>query len=86
MNSRAALLSQDPSGQAHLVDLAMQACSSAHEAVSHALDALINGSHSALMAVRKCEEQLDSMDREMDEALAIVITQVTPSQARELLA
>jgi phosphate transport system protein len=64
----------------------MRACASAHEAVSHALDALINGSQAALTAVRKREEQLDNMDREMDEGLAIVITQVTPPQARELLA
>jgi phosphate transport system protein len=85
MNS-AALLSSEASGQAHLVNLAMRACETAHQCVSHALDGLINGSHPALMAVRKCEEQLDSMDREMDESLAVVITQVTPPQARELLA
>jgi phosphate transport system protein len=86
MNSHAALLTQEPSGQTHLVDLAMRACAAAHEAVSHALDGLINGSQAALIAVRKCEEQLDGMDREMDEAMAIVITQVTPPEARELLA
>jgi phosphate transport system protein len=86
MNSQAAFPAQAPSGQTHLVELAMRACASAHEAVSHALDGLINGSHSALMAVRKCEEQLDCMDREMDESMAVVITQVTPQQARELLA
>ena len=84
MNSQAALLSAQSSG--HLVDLAMRACEAAHKSVSHALDGLINGSHAALIAVRKCEEQLDSMDREMDESLAVVITQVTPQQARELLA
>src|SRR5262249_62258244 len=64
-----------------LVDLTMQASSVAHKAVSHAIDGLINGSQLALTAVRKCEEQLDNMDREMDEALAIVITQVAPPQA-----
>jgi phosphate transport system protein len=64
----------------------MRACDTAREAVSHAIDALINGSQVALTAVRKCEEQLDGMDREMDESLTIVITRVTPPQARELLA
>ncbi len=86
MDSPAVLLSKESSGQAHLVELAMRACDAAHQSVSHALDGLINGSNSALMAVRKCEEHLDNMDREMDESLAIVITQVTPQQARELLA
>jgi phosphate transport system protein len=86
MNSQAVLLPQSFTAQAQLVDLTMRACASAHEAVSHALDALINGSAHALGGVRKCEEQLDGMDREMDENLAIVITQVTPPQARELLA
>jgi len=81
-----ALLSQESTGQAHLVELSMKACACAHQAVSHALDALINGSPMALAAVRKCEEQLDGMDREIDEAMAVVITQVTPQQARELLA
>lgn len=86
MNSQAVLLPQESSEQTHLVDLAMRATCAAHEAVSHSIDALINGSQQALAAVRKCEEQLDSMDREMDERMAIVITQVTPPQARELLA
>lgn len=58
----------------------------AKDEVSHAIDGLINGSQLALLAVRKCEERLDSMDREMDEELATVITQATPLQARELLA
>ena len=64
----------------------MCSCASAHEAVSHALDTLIKGSAHSLAAVRKCEEQLDNMDRKMDENLSIVITQVLPAQARELLA
>ena len=86
MNSQAVLLPQQPAPPAHLVDLTMRSCASAHEAVSHALDTLINGSQHALAAVRKCEEQLDSMDREMDENLSVVITQLVPAQARELLA
>jgi phosphate transport system protein len=71
---------------AHLVDLTMSACSLAKEEVTHAIDGLINGSPLSLLAVRKCEERLDGMDREMDQDLATVITQVSPEQARELLA
>jgi len=86
MNSHAVLLPQPSSEQAHLVELTMRACALAKDSVSHAIDALINGSQLALMAARKCEEQLDTLDREIDESVATVITQVTPPQARELLA
>jgi phosphate transport system protein len=85
MTSQAVLLPNQPSTQSHLVDLTLKAFSLAKDEVTHAIDGLINGSHLALLAVRKCEERLDSMDREMDEELATVITQVTPIQARELL-
>lgn len=54
--------------------------------MSHAMDGLINGSSVALLEVRKCEEKLDDMDRELDERLASTITQVAPAEARELLA
>ncbi|HET9838726.1 MAG TPA: PhoU domain-containing protein [Candidatus Angelobacter sp.] len=86
MNSQAVLLPKQSPAQGQLVDLTLRACATAREAVSHALDSLINGSPRALAAVRKCEEQLDCMDREMDERMAVVITQVDPEQARELLA
>ena len=86
MNSPATLLPQESSAQSHLVDLTLSACSVAKDEVTHAIDGLINGSQMALLAVRKCEERLDAMDREMDEELATVITQVKPPQARELLA
>jgi len=86
MSSPATLLPHESLAQSHLVDLTLSACSVAKDEVTHAIDGLINGSQLALMAVRKCEERLDSMDREMDEELATVITQVTPPQARELLA
>jgi phosphate transport system protein len=71
---------------AHLVGLAMKACESAQSAVSYAIDGLVNGANSSLENVRKCEERLDELDRELDERLAPVITQVSPEQARELLA
>ncbi|HWF02159.1 MAG TPA: PhoU domain-containing protein, partial [Candidatus Angelobacter sp.] len=86
MTSPAVLLPLESSEQSHLVELTMAAFSVTKDEVAHAIDGLINGSKLALLAVRKCEERLDSMDREMDEALATVITQVKPMQARELLA
>src|SRR6476646_161123 len=86
MTSQALFLPQQPSMHSHLVDLTMSACSVAKEEVAHAIDGLINGSPMALLAVRKCEERLDTMDREMDQEMATVITQVSPESARELLA
>ena len=88
MSSQAVLLPQQPSPSmhSHLVDLTMSACSVAKEEVAHAIDGLINGSPMSLLAVRKCEERLDTMDREMDQEMATVITQVSPESARELLA
>ena len=64
----------------------MRACAIARQGVSHAIDGLIHGSSVALLAVRNCEEELDHLDRELDERLAAEITRVTPEQARELLA
>lgn len=86
MNSPALVVVKQPSAQPHLVDLTRQACLVAKDAVSHALDGLINGSPAALRAVRSCEEKLDDLDRELDEELANTITQVAPAEARELLA
>lgn len=68
-----------------LVELTLQACGLAKECVSHAIDALINGSPAALQAVRNREDKLDELDRELDERIAPAITRVTPEKARELL-
>ncbi len=67
MNSPALVVRKQSSAQSDLVDLTRQACLVAKDAVSHALDGLINGSPAALQAVRNCEEKLDDLDRELDE-------------------
>lgn len=86
MNSSAVALVTAPAEQHEVVCLTMRSCVLAQRAVSHAIDGLINGSPAALQAVRDCEEELDRVDRELDERLATLITQVAPAQARELLA
>lgn len=86
MNFPAIAVAKEPSPQPRLIDLTRQACLVAKDAVSHALDGLINGSQATLAAVRTCEEKLDDLDRELDENLARTITQVAPPEARELLA
>jgi phosphate transport system protein len=86
MNSPTFVAARQPLSQSDLVELTRQACGVAKDAVSHALDGLINGSSAALQAVRSCEEKLDDLDRDLDEQLANTITQVAPEHARELLA
>ena len=86
MNSPVLALAHSPNQLNDLVALALRASTLARECVSFAIDGLINGSPAALIAVRNREEKLDHLDRELDERLATEITQVTPEQARELLA
>jgi phosphate transport system protein len=86
MNSPVLALVHPPAEPNNLVALTVRACALARECLSHAIDGLINGSPAALIAVRHREEKLDHLDRELDERLATEITQVTPEQARELLA
>jgi phosphate transport system protein len=86
MNSPACVDAKQSPTSSSLVDLTREACQVAKDAVSNALDGLINGSPAALQAVRNCEEKLDDLDRELDEEMSGTITQVEPEQARELLA
>lgn len=86
MDSHESVAVKQPSTNLDLVDVTRQACLIAKEAVSHALNGLINGSSASLREVRECEEKLDDLDRELDEQLANIITQVDPAKARELLA
>ena len=86
MNAPSAQVSGDNSEVTILVGLAMKACESAKSAVSYAIDGLVHGTRVSLENVRKCEEKLDELDRELDERLAPAITEVSPDEARKLLA
>lgn len=86
MNSSAIALARPQLQQQELVTLMERASVLARECVGYAIEVLINGSESALAAVRTREEELDRLDREFDERLAAEITCVAPQQARELLA
>ncbi|MBZ5523944.1 MAG: hypothetical protein LAP21_17040 [Acidobacteriia bacterium] len=80
------LLSNENIEARNLVELTLQACEVARSAASQAVDGLLQGSERALQEVRKCEERLDDLDRELDQRLAPVITRITPEGAHELLA
>jgi phosphate transport system protein len=86
MKAAVGSLLMEHSESANLVELTLEACTLAKKAASNAIDGLINGSPAALKMVRSCEEKLDELDREIDQRMAPAITQVTPDQARELLA
>jgi phosphate transport system protein len=86
MSLPALALSQDFSYAPDLLTITKEAFTVAKTAVSHAIDGLVNGSAPAFRAVKECEEQLDSFDRELDQRLGPAITQVNATEAQELLA
>jgi phosphate transport system protein len=72
------------SPQASLIALTVRAFEVATAAVSNAADSV--SSPTLTQAVFDCEKELDSLDRQMDERFATVLTQSSPDQVRELLA
>lgn len=86
MSLPALALSEDFSYAPDLLTITKEAFNSARTAVSSAIDGLVNGSAPAFRAVKECEEQLDSFDRELDQRLAPAITRANATQAQELLA
>src|SRR5579872_1173453 len=82
MSLPALALSQDFSYAPDLLTITKEAFTVAKTAVSHAIDGLVNGSAAAFRAVKECEEQLDSFDRELDQRLGPAITQVNATEAR----
>jgi len=69
-----------------LTALVQQACLVAKDAASNLLDYIDNSSKMALLAVRDCEKELDRMERQVDQQITGAITDVSESEARQLLA
>src|ERR1700745_1914025 len=72
------------SPQDNLIILTRRAFEVATAAVSNAADSV--SSPALTQAVFDCEKELDSLDRQMDERFATVLTPSSPEQVRELLA
>ena len=70
----------------HIVRRTVEACRVAKDAASAAAEGIATGSTSLLNSLRLRERELDALDMEIDSAVTSVITQVEPTQARELLA
>jgi len=70
----------------HIVRRTIEACRLAKEAAAAAAEGIATGSNSLLSSLRQRELELDAIDMEIDSAVTSVITEVEPTQARELLA
>lgn len=86
MSLPALALSEDFSYAPELPVITKEAFGTAKNAITNAIDGLVNGSVPAFRAVRACEEQLDRFDHELDQRLAPAITRASAAQAQELLA
>src|SRR5215469_10350436 len=69
-----------------LTELVQQGCLVAKDAAFNLRDFVENASNIAFLAVKDCEKELDRMERRIDERITSAITQVSETQARELLA
>ena len=70
----------------HIVRRTVEACRVAKDAAGAAAEGIATGSTSLLNSLRQRERELDALDVEIDSAVTSVITEVEPTQARELLA
>jgi phosphate transport system protein len=74
------------SAHANLVKRTIEACQLATQAAAAAAEGIATGSAVLLNSLLTREKELDKLDREVDEGVTLAITQVTESDARELLA
>jgi phosphate transport system protein len=85
--STASIKSPEPEpAYPHLVKRTIEACQVAKEAAGAAAEGIATGSSALLSSMRVREKQLDEMDMEIDAGVTLAITQVTDTEARELLA
>ena len=79
--------SNPPTGvQDELTPLVERACLIARDCVFNAKDLLHNASRMAFLTIRDCEQELDQIERQIDERIAGAITRVGEARARQLLA
>jgi phosphate transport system protein len=69
-----------------MTELAQRACLVAKDSAFNVRDYIENSSNIAYVAVKQCEKELDDIEREIDEGLPAAITEVTETEARQLLA
>jgi phosphate transport system protein len=69
-----------------LTEMIQRACLVAKDAVFNVEDYIGHSSSLAYVAVKQCEKELDDIERDIDESLPAAITEVTETEARQLLA
>ncbi len=69
-----------------LLAITLRACSVAKSAVNAAAEGLIGFDAASFDEVNECERELDRIDREVDERAPVLLADVDPGKARELLA
>src|SRR6266568_923579 len=69
-----------------LTSLIQQACLVAKDSAANAGEFVSNSSKMAFLAVKDCEKELDRIERQVDEKITRAITEVTETEARQLLA
>ena len=85
--STAILRSPEPeSAYARLVKRTIEACRLAQEAAATAAEGIATASCPLLNTLREREKELDLLDMEIDAGVTQIITQVTETEAHELLA
>jgi len=68
-----------------LARLALKACLIARDAAYNVHDLLTSSSRMAFLAIKDCEQELDLIERQIDERLPAAITRVNEARARQLL-
>jgi phosphate transport system protein len=68
-----------------LVDMSLKAFLIARDAVFNIRDLLTHSSRMAFLAIRECEQELDIIERNIDDRLPAAITRVNEGRARQLL-
>ena len=86
VNARPAGASRRPSlATDDLVRLALKACLIARDAAFNLRDLLTSSSRMAFLAIKDCEQELDQLERQIDERMPEAITRVNEARARQLL-
>ena len=74
------------SEQEQIVALTLKAIQLAKSAVAHAIDGLAQKSSAPFLAVNQCEQELDRLDREVDDRVTHAVIRASAPEAGELLA
>ncbi len=82
---KAVPIRKKPEPEARLADVASRALLITRDAVANVRDLVENATALALMEVKRCEKELDDIEREIDDQVLSAMGRTTKGQARSLL-